>query len=450
MEEFSHLGGGSTSRESFLYLPSAATTTVSAPPTLIAALYGRNSYPGTAKAPYLKHPPLRPEAGSSLQPSRVRAVEGGEISASNTEDIKAKIMSHPQYSSLIGAYIDCQKVGAPPDVVARLSALAQELESPWSCRQEPSSDPELDQFMEAYCDVLMRYREELTRPFQEAMDFLKTVESQFNALTNTSSLRLFSSVRMGTVVRQQLEDVLRGIGLPQFTLTKTEASSHRSHSDAIKICPRASMDIIARGIHWMSGFFSFRKIDDKEMTSLCLSGLLKNFPWEPADERCEDVASSEEDPDASGGEADISEIDPRADDKELKHHLLKKYSGYLSSLRQELSKKRKKGKLPKEARQKLLKWWELHYKWPYPSGKKAVITHICDQKQESEKLALAESTGLDQKQINNWFINQRKRHWRPSEDMQLMVMDGFHPQNAAAALYMEGHFMGDGLYHVGP
>ncbi|URE07813.1 homeobox protein [Musa troglodytarum] len=147
MEEFSHLGGGSTSRESFLYLPSAATTTVSAPPTLIAALYGRNSYPGTAKAPYLKHPPLRPEAGSSLQPSRVRAVEGGEISASNTEDIKAKIMSHPQYSSLIGAYIDCQKVGAPPDVVARLSALAQELESPWSCRQEPSSDPELDQFM---------------------------------------------------------------------------------------------------------------------------------------------------------------------------------------------------------------------------------------------------------------------------------------------------------------
>ncbi|CAL9093556.1 unnamed protein product [Musa textilis] len=313
MEEFSHLGGGSTSRESFLYLPSAATTTVSAPPTLIAALYGRNSYPGTAKVPYLKHPPLRPEAGSSLQPSRVRAVEGGEISASNTEDIKAKIMSHPQYSSLIGAYIDCQK--------------------------------------EAYCDVLMRYREELTRPFQEAMDFLKTVESQFNALTNTSSVRLFSS-------------------------------GNHTH------------------------------------------------------ERCEDVASSEEDPDASGGEADISEIDPRADDKELKHHLLKKYSGYLSSLRQELSKKRKKGKLPKEARQKLLKWWELHYKWPYPS--------------ESEKLALAESTGLDQKQINNWFINQRKRHWRPSEDMQLMVMDGFHPQNAAAALYMEGHFMGDGLYHVGP
>lgn len=67
-------------------------------------------------------------------------------------------------------------------------------------------------------------------------------------------------------------------------------------------------------------------------------------------------------------------------------------------------------------------------------------------------MALAESTGLDPKQINNWFINQRKRHWKPSEDMQFVVMDGYHPQNAAAAaaLFMEGQFMGDGMYRLGP
>ncbi|WOK99582.1 homeobox protein rough sheath 1 isoform X2 [Canna indica] len=350
MEELSHFGAGSSSRGSFLYLPSSSTATTSAPPPLSAALYGRNYYPGSSipTLPYLQPPPLKPEAaaGSSLQQGRSH----GEISASDAEDnMKARIMSHPQYASLIGAYIDCQKVGAPPDVAERLSALARELESRLSCRQEPSSDPELDQFMEAYCDILVKYREELTRPLQEATEFLKSVESQFNALTNTSSSstsRLFSS-----------------------------------------------------------------------------------------DEKCEGAASSEEELDGSGGEADLPEIDPRAEDKELKHHLLKKYSGYLSSLRQELSKKKKKGKLPKEARQKLLKWWELHYKWPYPS--------------ESEKIALAESTGLDQKQINNWFINQRKRHWKPSEDMQLMVMDGFHQHNAAA-FYMDGQFMGDGLYRLGP
>lgn len=57
--------------------------------------------------------------------------------------------------------------------------------------------------------------------------------------------------------------------------------------------------------------------------------------------------------------------------------------------------------------------------------------------QETDKVVLAENTGLDQKQINNWFINQRKRHWKAPEDMeQLIVMDGLHPQ--AASFYIDG------------
>ncbi|PON91779.1 Knotted-like homeobox transcription factor, partial [Trema orientale] len=106
-------------------------------------------------------------------------------------------------------------------------------------------------------------------------------------------------------------------------------------------------------------------------------------------------------------------VDPQAEDKELKVQLLRKYSGYLGSLKQEFLKKKKNGKLPKEARQQLLEWWSRHYKWPYPS--------------EAQKLALAETTGLDLKQINNWFINQRKRHWKSSGDKQLVMMDGASP-----------------------
>ncbi|XP_060199251.1 homeotic protein knotted-1 isoform X2 [Lycium barbarum] len=260
---------------------------------------------------------------------------GGEV----LEALKAKIIAHPQCSNLLDAYMDCQKVGAPPEVVARLSAVRQEFEARQRASltdRDVSKDPELDQFMEAYFDMLVKYREELTRPLQEAMEFMRKIETQLNMLGN--------------------------------------------------------------------------------------------------EDKCEGVGSSEEDQDNSGGETELPEIDPRAEDRELKNHLLRKYSGYLSSLKQELSKKKKKGKLPKDARQKLLTWWELHYKWPYPS--------------ESEKVALAESTGLDQKQINNWFINQRKRHWKPSEDMQFMVMDGLHPQSAAA-LYMEGHFMGEGPFRLG-
>ncbi|OAY71462.1 Homeobox protein knotted-1-like 6 [Ananas comosus] len=151
------------------------------------------------------------------------------------------------------------------------------------------------------------------------------------------------------------------------------------------------------------------------------------------------ACSSSEDQDGSGGETDLRDLDARGEGQELRQHLLKRYSGYLGSLKQELSKKKKKGKLPKDARQQLLNWWELHYKWPYPS--------------ETQKVALAESTGLDLKQINNWFINQRKRHWKPSDEMQFVMMDGYHPPNAAAAaaaLYMDGHFVNDGLYRFGP
>ncbi|ERN10462.1 homeotic protein knotted-1 isoform X2 [Amborella trichopoda] len=276
-------------------------------------------------------------------------VENGSNNNTNNDDnaIKAKIVAHPQYSSLLEAYMDCQRVGAPPEVVDRLSAISRELET----RQHSSasvgaagSDPELDQFMEAYYDMLVKYREELTRPIQEATEFLRRIESELNSISN-GSVRLFSS-----------------------------------------------------------------------------------------DDKGDGADSSEEDPDGSGGETELPEIDPRAEDRELKNHLLKKYSGYLGNLKLELSKKKKKGKLPKDARQTLLSWWDLHYKWPYPS--------------ETEKVALAESTGLDQKQINNWFINQRKRHWKPSEDMPYVVMDAHHSQNAA--LYIEGHLVGDGSYRLGP
>ncbi|KAI3504587.1 hypothetical protein L1887_26183 [Cichorium endivia] len=121
----------------------------------------------------------------------------------------------------------------------------------------------------------------------------------------------------------------------------------------------------------------------------------------------ESVERSEED--LSRGDAEVPKSNWTNEDRALKERLLRKYSKYISSLKHEFSNKKKKGKLPKEARQVLLDWWSIHYRWPYPT--------------EADKIALAESTGLDQKQINNWFINQRKRHWKPSENMQFAVMD---------------------------
>ncbi|KAJ1418289.1 Homeobox-like domain superfamily [Sesbania bispinosa] len=98
--------------------------------------------------------------------------------------------------------------------------------------------------------------------------------------------------------------------------------------------------------------------------------------------------------------------------QELKDNLQRRYSGYISNLKHEFSKNKKKEKLPKEAKQILLTWWNIHLKWPYPT--------------DADKVALAEWTGLDQKQVNNWFINQRKRHWKPTNEMQAAVLDGLY------------------------
>lgn len=81
------------------------------------------------------------------------------------------------------------------------------------------------------------------------------------------------------------------------------------------------------------------------------------------------VGSSDED--QCSGETDMLDIgqeqSSRLADHELKEMLLKKYSGCLSRLRSEFLKKRKKGKLPKDARSALLEWWNTHYRWPYPT-----------------------------------------------------------------------------------
>lgn len=59
------------------------------------------------------------------------------------------------------------------------------------------------------------------------------------------------------------------------------------------------------------------------------------------------------------------------EDRELKDNLIRRYSGYICSLKHEFSKSKKKKKLPEEAKQILLAWWNIHFKWPYPT----VINH---------------------------------------------------------------------------
>ncbi|KAJ8771803.1 hypothetical protein K2173_026980 [Erythroxylum novogranatense] len=261
--------------------------------------------PGPISFPMLGSEQLFSGSSVSDSTSPVAEIQKGLTSEEEVSSaIRARIASHPLYPKLLEAYIDTQKVGAPAEMVSLLDEIRQESELSKKINVATSLlgvDPELDEFMETYCQILAKYKSDLSRPFHEATTFLNEIETQFNTLCKGSS--------------------------------STQVSD-------------------------------------------------------------ETVGSSDED---TTGEA--QGYCRLKDDKELRETLLRKYSSYISTLRHEFSKKRKKGKLPNEARQVLLNWWNIHYKWPYPT--------------EADKHALADATGLDQKQINNWFINQRKRHWKP-------------------------------------
>ncbi|EEF38890.1 homeobox protein knotted-1, putative [Ricinus communis] len=86
--------------------------------------------------------------------------------------------------------------------------------------------------------------------------------------------------------------------------------------------------------------------------------------------------------------------------KELKHELKQDYKEKIVDIREEILRKRRAGKLPGDTTSLLKAWWQSHAKWPYPT--------------EEDKARLVQETGLQLKQINNWFINQRKRNWHSS------------------------------------
>ncbi|KAK7411102.1 hypothetical protein VNO78_02502 [Psophocarpus tetragonolobus] len=232
--------------------------------------------------------------------------------------LRAKVASHPLFPHLLHAYIDCHKVGAPQNVANLLEEIKGE--NTGVCQISESegfldADPELDDFMGTFCDLLLKYKSDLSRPFDEATMFLSHMETQLHSICNLAS-----------------------------TNNEVTGSSEK--------------DLISK--------------EEKEAIE------------------CKK----------------INEV------QELKDNLLGRYSGYITNLKHEFSRKKKKEKLPKEAKQILLAWWNIHFKWPYPT--------------DADKVALAEWTGLDQKQVNNWFINQRKRHWKPTEEMQAAILDGLY------------------------
>ncbi|KAF8393091.1 hypothetical protein HHK36_021332 [Tetracentron sinense] len=102
--------------------------------------------------------------------------------------------------------------------------------------------------------------------------------------------------------------------------------------------------------------------------------------------------------------------------QELKHELKNGYKEKIVDIREEILRKRRAGKLPGDTTSLLKAWWQSHSKWPYPT--------------EEDKARLVQETGLQLKQINNWFINQRKRNWHSNPSSSTVLKSKRKRSNA--------------------
>ncbi|RZS09611.1 hypothetical protein BHM03_00040706 [Ensete ventricosum] len=309
-------------------------------------------------------------ASSCQGSSDASEVTGSSGGVSDLTDlIKAQIANHPRYPTLLSSYIECRKV---------YTYIEQYCED----NKESKSCPA--------CDVSVFYMKVGAPP--EVATLLEEIGKES-----------YSSVGGGEIGADP--------ELDEFMVCQ----NRRSRRDWSNVVGHPALGFsIFKGREGV-----VRSISYLEKKNLSL--FLKDYVGV--------IGSSDEE--LSCGDLEISEGQERGSrkaDHELKQMLLKKYSGYLTNLRKEFLKKRKKGKLPKDARLTLLDWWNSHCRWPYPT--------------EEEKAKLAEKTGLNQKQINNWFINQRKRHWKPSEDMRFALMEGVSGGSGRTMLYFDSGTIG--------
>ena len=151
---------------------------------------------------------------------------------------------------------------------------------------------------------------------------------------------------------------------------------------------------------------------------------VKHEPKDDDDDESDESDPSDDDDDESAAwvrrrkrkcAKESKTVDTREDD--LRKSLKRKYASSILALKDEFLKKTKKGKLPASSTDALKEWWLANLLWPYPS--------------EDAKKALMRLATLNQTQINNWFINQRKRHWH-----RLFTRDEAQPISEAEARHM--------------
>ncbi|KMT12175.1 hypothetical protein BVRB_5g101230 [Beta vulgaris subsp. vulgaris] len=280
----------------------------------------------------------------------ISGLMGGDIAFSDHyRQLKAEIATHPLYEQLLSAHVSCLRVATPIDQLPLIDA---QLNQSQSLLRSYVTQHNYSHSLSPHERQEHNHSHSLSSHQRQELDnflaqYLLVLCSFKEQLQNHVRVHAVEAVMACREIEQNLQN------LTGATLGEGTGATMSDDEDELQL--EYSMDQSSGGeVHDMMGF-----------------GPL--LPTESERSLMERVRH------------------------ELKIELKQGFKSRIEDVREEILRKRRAGKLPGDTTSVLKAWWQQHSKWPYPT--------------EDDKAKLVEETGLQLKQINNWFINQRKRNW---------------------------------------
>ena len=270
------------------------------------------------------------------------------------EAMRARVEAHPMYAHIVRVYFEVVKAGLSQAHAAEVDALQAERLQAVQAKQRSmvGMSPHLDEFLTEYLANLLVMKDETEAAYRE------------NAV-------LFSRVDQKAMLTvPETRNVMRAIAMKPEEI---EAGQQPASGRQNPVHPSPE------------------------------GGQLPSPPHVKAHDGSRDTHTSGGNPDGFLSDVDMDEDDVNAElaaeYSRVVSNLRRKYADNASNLESDFGAKRKKNHLSEHSTARLRAWWDEHPGWPYPND---------EQKEE-----LMQATGLSVTQVNNWFINQRKRHWTP-------------------------------------
>ena len=273
-------------------------------------------------------------------------------------DTRARVEAHPMYAHIVRVYFEVVKAGLSRDHAAEVDALQAERLAVVQSKQRSmvGVSPRLDDFLTQYLANLLVMKEETESAYRE------------NAL-------LFSRIDQDALTVPEARNVLRTIAIQpgdvDSAAMKAAAPPGQPRSDGGGQLPlqRQHQQPPERGHAGRLDAGKEAVMDDGSASA------------------------------ASDGSDDSVSAELAAEYSRVVGNLRRKYADSGNALESDFGGKRKKNQLSEKSTALLRAWWDAHPRWPYPD--------------DGQKDELMRATGLSVTQVNNWFINQRKRHWTP-------------------------------------